>query len=335
MRMLDEALHRPEWRAVEDDRAVLLPVGAGVLELETLRHHVVDLHGAELPLAAERVADDEVDLRPVERRLAFADEVLEAHLVGHVLDLALRALPERRVAAVLGVVVVAEGEARRDLHAERAEDELRQLDDAADLGLELVVGAVEVRVVLREAAHAGEAAELARLLEAVDRAELGQAHRQVAVRARLARIHPVVVRAVHRLEQVRVAILEGHRRVLAVGVVRVVAARLVELDRADVRRDDLLVAASALLVAQERFERAAQHGALGQPHGQALPDHRVMHEELELAPELAVVAALGLLAQAHPRVEFGLLGEGDAVEAGELRTARSRRASTRPRCWSA
>ena len=45
-------------------------VRADVLQLEALGQVVVELHGAELPLAADAVADDEVDLRPVERRLA-------------------------------------------------------------------------------------------------------------------------------------------------------------------------------------------------------------------------------------------------------------------------
>ena len=316
----DEALHRPERRAVDDDRAVLLPVRARVFELEAVGHHIVHLHGAQLPLAAERIADDEVNLRAVEGGLALADEVVEAHLVGHVLDLALGAFPERRVAAVLVGIVVAEGQARGHVHPERLEDELGEVHHALDLVLELVVGGVEVGVVLREAAHTGEAVKLAGLLVAVDRAELGEAHGQVAVRPGLARVHLVVVRAVHRLEQVRIVLaLQRHRRVLAVGVVRVVAGRFVEVEVADVGRDDLVVAAPPLLVAQEAFERAAQHRALGQPHRKPAADLRRDHKQLQLLAELAVVAALGLFAETEELVKLRLLGEGDAVEPGELR----------------
>ena len=46
------------------------------------------------------------------------------------------------------------------------------------------------------------------LLEAVDGAELGQPHRQVAVAARLRLVDLDVVRAVHRLEQVPLAVLD-------------------------------------------------------------------------------------------------------------------------------
>ncbi len=82
------------------------------------------------------------------------------------------------------------------------EHELGHLDAAAELVRHLLVGAEEVGVVLREAADAGHAVELARLLVAIDGAELGQPHRQVAVAPRLALVDLHVVRAVHRLEQV-------------------------------------------------------------------------------------------------------------------------------------
>ena len=64
----------------------------------------------------------------------------------------------------------------------------------------LLLGAEEVGVVLGEAAHAGHAVEFAGLLPAVDRAELGEAHGQVAVGVRLRGEDLDVVRAVHRLE---------------------------------------------------------------------------------------------------------------------------------------
>jgi hypothetical protein len=68
----DEALHRTEGRAVDHHRPVRLVVGAVVGEVEALGQVEVHLHGAELPFAADDVADDEVDLRPVERGLVRA-----------------------------------------------------------------------------------------------------------------------------------------------------------------------------------------------------------------------------------------------------------------------
>jgi hypothetical protein len=66
---------------------------------------------------------------------------------------------------------------------------------------DLFLGAEEVGVVLGEAADAGHAVELAGLLPAIDGAELGEAHGQVAVGVRLRGEDLDVVRAVHRLQQ--------------------------------------------------------------------------------------------------------------------------------------
>ena len=51
---------------------------ADVLQAEALRQIVVELHGAELPFAADAVAHDEVDLGAVERRLALLGAVVHA-----------------------------------------------------------------------------------------------------------------------------------------------------------------------------------------------------------------------------------------------------------------
>ena len=58
-----------------------------------------------------------------------------------------------------------------------------EVEHAQDLVLELVGAAEDVRVVLGEAAHAHEAVQHARALEAVDGAELGVAEGQLAVAA--------------------------------------------------------------------------------------------------------------------------------------------------------
>ena len=73
-----EALHRAEQGAVDHHRAVRRVVGAGVGEVEALGHLEVELAGAALPGAAERVGDVEVDLRPVEGAVAGVELVLAA-----------------------------------------------------------------------------------------------------------------------------------------------------------------------------------------------------------------------------------------------------------------
>ena len=207
--MLDQDAHEPlhaaERGAVDHHRPVRLVVGAGVLQPEPLGQDVIELHGAELPFPADAVADDEIGLRPVERRLAGRLLVGQAHLVEHRADVVLGPSPD--VAGrtlVLGIVRVAlrEPDAVVGQSQARVEEELRHLHRRAELASDLLVGAEQVGVVLGEAADAGQPRELARLLVAVDRAELGQPQRQIAVAPRLRGVDLDVVRAVHRLEQV-------------------------------------------------------------------------------------------------------------------------------------
>jgi hypothetical protein len=61
-----EPFERAEDRAVEHDGAVRLPVLAHVGQVEVLGLREVALDRSELPGAAERVLDDEVDLGAVE-----------------------------------------------------------------------------------------------------------------------------------------------------------------------------------------------------------------------------------------------------------------------------
>ncbi len=88
------------------------------------------------------------------------------------------------------------------LEADRLEHELHQVERVLEFVFDLLGRAEEVGVVLREAADAEHAVEFARLLVAVNGAELGQTDRQVAVAPRLGLVHLDVVRAVHGLEQV-------------------------------------------------------------------------------------------------------------------------------------
>ena len=67
----DETLVGAEQRAVDHHGAMLGVVLAGVREREALGHRVIELDGAELPGAAERVAHVHVDLRPVEGTLTL------------------------------------------------------------------------------------------------------------------------------------------------------------------------------------------------------------------------------------------------------------------------
>ena len=175
-----------------------------------------------------------------------------------------------------------------------------------------------MRVVLRESAHARQSVELARLLVAVDRAELGQTHRQFLVRTGLRTVDLAVVRAVHRFEQVLLALDRGVDRLERIlAVFGVVARGDVEFLVADMRGDHLLVTVFFLHVAQKLLQTVAQGGAFGQPQRQALAHALREGEQFEVLAQLAVVALLGLLHHRQILVEHRLLGERDAVDAGQ------------------
>src|SRR5215831_12289302 len=129
--------------------------------------------------APERVLEVVLDLGPVERALARQLGPFRA------------ARAQRRAQRLLGLVPLllaadALRGAQRDLHlhlleAEVAVDLERELVEGHALGLDLRLGAEDVAVVLREAAHAHESVQRARRLVAVAGAEFAVAQRQVAV----------------------------------------------------------------------------------------------------------------------------------------------------------
>ena len=173
-------------------------------------------------------------------------------------------------------------------------------------------------VVLGEAADPRHPVQFARLLEAVHRAELRQPQRQLAVAPRLRLVDHDVVRAVHRPQQVTLAVGHLDRRKLRVLVIRIMARGLVQMHVADDRRVDRLVAAADQLAVEEVFQFVANHRPLGQPEDQALADRRIDEEQFELLAQHAMVAALGLFDPPQVVFEFLLGEEGGAVEPLQL-----------------
>ena len=118
-------------------------------------------------------------------------------------DEPLGALPQRRVADRL-VRLGREREAR--LEPEPAVRLADLAEQRLDLVRQLVRPDVDVRVVLDELADAGQAAQRARPLVAMEPAELAEAQRQVAVRAQVRAVDERALGAVHRLEAERLAL---------------------------------------------------------------------------------------------------------------------------------
>ncbi len=191
---------------------------------------------------------------------------------------------------------------------------LHEADDPEHLLLELLGGAVDVRVVLGEVAHAEEAVQHAAHLVAVHAAELGHAQRQVAVGAPAALVDQQAAGAVHGLHRVRLLVDLGEVHVLLVVVP--VAAALPELAAQDHRGADLLVAGAHVLGAPEVHHRVPEAHALGVEEREA-GALLVEAEEVEVPADAPVVALAGQLERLEVRRQLLLARERGAVDAGE------------------
>ncbi len=189
---------------------------------------------------------------------------------------------------------------------------------AHDLVFDLFGRAEDVRVVLRESAHAQQAVHHAGALVAVDGAEFAQAHRQIAIAAHLVAIDQNVAGTVHGLELVfGVVQLHGLEHVVAVKIG--VAGDLPQIAPHHVRRVDQRIAALQILVAHPVFDDLADAAALGMKEDQAGAGEFLDAEQIELLAELAVVALLGFFQLREVCVQIFLAEERGAVDALQLR----------------
>ena len=173
-------------------------------------------------------------------------------------------------------------------------------------------------VVQGERAHAVETDQRPRPLVTPVVADFSDAHRQVAVAAKVGLVDDDVVRAVDGAQLELLAVFENHRRVHVFLVELRVAARPVKVETRDVRRAHVQVPARKLLVDDEALQLAPDRGAVGQPQRQARANALVDGEELQLLAEPLVVALLGLLEELQVVVELLRRGPGRAVDACEL-----------------
>ena len=170
---------------MDHHRHLLLAVGADVEGAEAFRQVEVHLRGAALPVAADGVAQHILELRPVEGAFARVHRRLDlaAGLLGD--------LHEHLGHDVLGPIpggirAHALFRTRRQLHHDLLEAEIPvggedEIVDLEALVGHLLFGAEDVRVVLREAAHAHQPVQGARRLVAMHIAELGKPQRQFAI----------------------------------------------------------------------------------------------------------------------------------------------------------
>ena len=172
-------------------------------------------------------------------------------------------------------------------------------------------------VVDGEGAHPNKARNLPRLLVKVDRAQLGNPHRELAEAVSLSLEHSYVVRTIHG-PQLPLLLLHLRGRVHGIAIALEMTADLVNVEPGDVRRLDVLVALPPLEAEDELLHLAPDGGAFGRQQRQPAANHLVDQEEVELFAELPVVPLGRVLQHFQVGVELFLGGKRGAVDAGQL-----------------
>src|SRR6266436_3288654 len=179
----EEALDGAEQRAVHHERLMLGAVFADVLQAEARGQVGIDLHGGELPGAADGVDELDVDLGAVKGTFALNRFVRDIEPLQGVGQTGGGALP---VFGLAFVIFRMRSVPIRQFNLEFVEAEIfhhreRKIKASLDFGLDLRRHAEDVRVVLSEAADAKQAVEHAAAFVAIDGAKFGEADGQVAV----------------------------------------------------------------------------------------------------------------------------------------------------------
>ena len=156
------------------------------------------------------------------------------------------------------------------LEAEGLQHGEGEIHAAVDFVFNLLRHAEDVGVVLGKAAHPQQAVHHARALVAIDRAQLAQPHRQIAIRLQRVLIDQDVERTVHRLHAI-VRIVQFHRGEHVLRVVALVAADFPQIDARHVRRAHQRIAALQVLVVHPVLHLLADDAALGMPEDQSRP----------------------------------------------------------------
>src|SRR5712692_4040235 len=268
----EETLDGAEQRAVHHERLMLGAVFADILQGEARGEIEVELHGGELPRASDGVDELDVDFRAVASGFAFHFFVRNVHALHGVGDSGSGAMP---VLGLAGVIFRMRGVPVGELDFEFVEPEVfhyceSEVHASLDFGFDLRGHAEDVRIVLGEAADAEQTVEHAAALVAIDGAEFGEAHGQIAVAVELRFVNQDVAGTVHGLELV-VGLFDFHWAEHTLFVKIGVAAGFPEIKAHDVRRVNEVVSALQQLVAEPIFDDLSNQAAFGVPENQTGP----------------------------------------------------------------
>ena len=161
--------------------------------------------------------------------------------------------------------------------------------DEVDLRGHLVRPAKMVRIILGEAAHTHQSVQHARAFVAIDCALLGIADGQVPVGTHRTFVNLDVEGAVHRLDIVFL-ILDHNGGIHIFLIEAQVPAGFPERRAPDMRGIDKVIAVGDVLIIPIALNLVTDHGAVGMPEDQPLPNFVILAVKVQLLAQLAMVA---------------------------------------------
>lgn len=188
-------LQTPQNRPMYNNRPIRSLIRTPILQIEPLRQLEVQLYRRTLETPLQRIPNRDINFRSVERPVPRVDlPFARIMLLQRLLELLLRLVPRLNRAQV---IIRARRKLQLELEPEQPVDVLHEVEQGADLVLELRGHAEDVRVVLHEPPHAREPGERAARFVAVDDPEFGHPDGELFV-APVARVEDeAVARAVH------------------------------------------------------------------------------------------------------------------------------------------
>src|SRR5699024_9677867 len=190
-----KALHRTEGCAMNNYGTMTVVIRAHIGKIETLRHYVIYLYGTQLPFSADCIADNKINFGSVETGFTAANGVIQLLFVGHLSDFLLCAIPEFCFTAVLIFIAIAEGKTDIHRHIEDAEYQFGKVNDVFNFVLQLIVRAVDVRIILSKSSNPRHPAHFTGLFVALHGSKLGQTQGKLAIAEQFIRLDPVVMGA--------------------------------------------------------------------------------------------------------------------------------------------
>ncbi len=198
------------------------------------------------------------------------------------------------------------------VEAEGLHDEEHEIEEVRNLFVDLLPGAEDVRVILCETAHSEHPVQDSALFIAVDSPELREPNREIPVAAHRGLVDLDVPGAVHRLDD-KLLVLDVEN-VHVCAVIVVVPGGLPQRAAGDVWRGHELVPAVQQHLPEKIFYYQPHPRTLRMPEDQAGPCLLGDAEQIQLAPELPVIALPGFLELRQVRLQFIRSQEGGPID---------------------